>query len=395
MILRIIGHNFHFEMENLCRAFFPYEKIITVYEEKEENDDKIVTTIFKKNLNSFELKVKVKLEKSQKTCERNVDAGKNDFLSECEREMASALFEAMTTLTGYIPSWGILTGVRPSKLMTNLIKLYGQDATETYFRNDLLVSKEKTDLSISVANTEKIIISKALNNCFSLYIAIPFCPSRCSYCSFVSHSITAPNAKKLLPKYIENLCLELEFVGKIAKELDIRPQTIYFGGGTPTSLEATDLTKICVTIKNNFDLTDLIEYTVEGGRPDTITTEKLSVLKNNGITRISINPQTFNDDVLKTVGREHSAQCTLDAYALARSIGFKNINMDLIAGLPKDSLGSFNDTLDISLKLSPENITVHTLALKRSSSLVTQGSNVFEGESSVKMLSSAQVKLQN
>ena len=394
MILRVIGHNFHYEMENLCRVFFPNEKIKTVHDENEESEDKIVTTIFIRKEQTVKLTVVVKLDDAVKTRNCFVNINIKDLLAECERLMAVALFNSMVDLTGYVPSWGILTGVRPSKLMINLINQFGEKGAESYFLNELLVSNEKTILTIAVANTEEKIIERARKDCFSLYVSIPFCPSRCSYCSFVSHSITAINAKKLIPEYIDNLCFELEKIGKLALELQIKPQTIYFGGGTPTSLEAIDLERICNIIEKNFDLSCLEEYTIEAGRPDTITKDKLLTLKNNGITRISINPQTFNDDVLVAIGRKHKAECTLEAYKLARSIGFECINMDLIAGLPEDSLESFGNTLEISRNLSPENITVHTLALKRSSSLVTNGDRIFEGGNTAEMLNLAQNKLQ-
>jgi len=393
MILRVIGHNFHYEMENLCRVFFPDEKIKTVYNKNEGNEDKIVTTIFIKKEQTVNLTVEVQLGNAVNMCSCAVDINHNNLLAECERQMAVALFDSMVYLTGYIPSWGILTGVRPSKLMINLIKQCGEEGAASYFRNDLLVSSEKTNLAITVANAEAGIISRARKNCFSLYVSIPFCPSRCSYCSFVSHSITAVNARKLLPEYIENLFFELKKIGKIASMLGINPQTIYFGGGTPTSLEATDLERICKAIGKNFNLSYLDEYTVEAGRPDTITKEKLTTLKNNGVTRISINPQTFNDDVLEAIGRKHTSECTLKAYNLARLVGFESINMDLIAGLPKDSLEGFSNTLEISRNLAPENITVHTLALKRSSSLVTQGEKIFDCGKTAEMLNLAQNKL--
>lgn len=206
---------------------------------------------------------------------------------------------------------------------------------------------------------------------FSLYLSIPFCPTRCSYCSFVSHSITASKAQKLLPRYVELLCEELAITGRIASELGLRLETVYYGGGTPTTLAAEDLMRLHAAVEENFDLSTMREYTVEAGRPDTVTQERLEALKRMGVTRISINPQTFNDEVLQEIGRSHTAQCAQEAFLLARAHGFSNINMDLIAGLPKDTPPSFCQTLDRTLSLDPESVTVHTLALKRSSTLVT------------------------
>lgn len=394
MILRVIGHNFHYEMENLCRVFFPFEKIKTIYEQNAEDDYIIVSTILVKKSEHFEINVQIQLNEVQENRKLEVDLCDVDIQDECERQMAVVLYETLVNLTGYLPAWGILTGVRPSKLMTNLISQVGSFKAGQYFCNKLLVSKEKTDLTIFVANAEKKIISKSRDDCFSLYISIPFCPSRCNYCSFVSHSITSANANKLLPKYIENLCSELEVIGKLTLDLGIKPQTVYFGGGTPTTLEAKDLEKICETVSRNFNLEYLDEYTVEAGRPDTISHEKLSVLLNYGITRISINPQTFNDIVLEEAGRKHTAECTIEAYKLARSLGFRSINMDLIAGLPNESLESFKNSIDLTVNLSPENITVHTLALKRSSSLVTNNvDSVLNSGNTEKMLDYAKVML--
>ncbi len=394
MILKIMGHTFHYEMENLCRVFFPYEKIRVVYDENVKSDEKLnVVTILNKAGESADIIVEASLFEVMDSRRFTVSICETDFMAECERKMAVALFEILSGLTGYTPEWGILTGVRPSKLMTYLMNQLDNEIAGNYFNKKLLVNKEKTNLTISVAEAEKRIIKKSRQDCFSLYVSIPFCPSRCSYCSFVSHSIESISAKKLLPQYIENLCYELIQIGKMTSALGIKPQTIYFGGGTPTTLEKNDLVKICETIKMNFDLSFLQEYTVEAGRPDTISQQKLYSLLNNGVQRISINPQTFNDAVLHEVRRNHTAAAAIAAYELARKIGFKSINMDLIAGLPTDSLDSFRNTMDITASLSPENITVHTLALKRSSSLITQENTVLDDKSTSKMLRYTDLKL--
>lgn len=195
-----------------------------------------------------------------------------------------------------------------------------------------LVNEEKTNLTVSVMHSENKIIALSDDRSFSLYVSIPFCPTRCSYCSFVSHSIE--NTVKLVDPYVELLIKEIEETGKYAKRLGLKLETVYFGGGTPTTLSAEHLTRLFAAVENNFDLSTLREYTVEAGRPDTVTKEKLLALKAAGISRISINPQTFNDDVLRIIGRQHSAKETIKAFNLARECGFDNINMDFIAGLP-------------------------------------------------------------
>ena len=192
---------------------------------------------------------------------------------------------------------------------------------------------------------------------------------------------------------MELLCEELAITGRIASELGLRLETVYYGGGTPTTLAAEDLMRLHAAVEENFDLSTMREYTVEAGRPDTVTQERLEALKRMGVTRISINPQTFNDEVLQEIGRSHTAQCAQEAFLLARAHGFSNINMDLIAGLPKDTPASFCQTLDRTLSLDPESVTVHTLALKRSSTLVTNQQRAGDASLTGDMLASAQAAL--
>jgi oxygen-independent coproporphyrinogen III oxidase len=395
MILRVIGHRFHYEMENLCRVFLPTERIIVVYGDKDKFDENTVTTQLIPKENGAEIFVQAVIGFSQKEGRRIVDSQIRGFDAECERLMAIALFEIMSQLTGYKPSWGILTGVRPTKLISALIKKYGEKQAVDYFKNKLIVNEEKTALSLTVAKNEEKVLDILKPNCVSLYVAIPFCPSRCSYCSFVSHSISGTKAKKIVPEYIENLCKEIEATGEIAHSLGLKPQTVYIGGGTPTSVNDDYLKKLLTAISENFDLSSLDEYTVEAGRPDTITAQKLNIVKTSGVNRISINPQSFNDLVLEKAGRNHSSQCAVQAYELAREFEFETINMDFIAGLPFDSVDSFINTIDFALDLNPENITVHTLALKRAATLKNNGEALCDGNSISKMLKYAGEKLRS
>lgn len=380
MILRVVNHKFHYEMENLCRVFYPYEKIKVVHADEPADDSLVITTVLEEGY-----RVSVKISTKAKTSEREKAVA--DY-ADCETEMAILLFSLLCVETGYTPKWGILTGVRPSKLMNTLIDSYGEDGAKKYFNERLLVSESKTELAYSVAEAEKKIMSLSDEKSFSLYVSVPFCPSRCNYCSFVSHSIA--QAKKLLPEYVERLCDELRLTAKIANELGLRLESIYWGGGTPTTLSAQMIEKICGEINSNFDLSQLREYTIEAGRADTVTVEKLGVIKSAGVGRISINPQTFNDDVLVQIGRRHTVGDFVNAYQQARKLGFDNINMDLIAGLTGDTLESFKGSVDRAIEMSPENITLHTLALKRSSSIVTNGVDVENGETANKMLEYAQ-----
>lgn len=383
MLLYISGHDFHYEMENLCRVFFPNEKI-TVTAELPEGE--AVKTYLEKEDDGYLVRVEVSVE-GECVC-RTAPVPKTDEpeQDECERAMARELFSALCAVCGYVPPWGILTGVRPSKLMLSLVDKYGEQGAYAYFTDKLLVSSEKTRLAQSVAATEREIIAIGDERSFSLYISIPFCPSRCSYCSFVSHSITNANAAKLLPVYVDNLCRELEITGEMAKNIGLRLESVYVGGGTPGILSPEQLEKITCAVERSFDMSSVREYTVEMGRPETVTAEKLAVLKKHNIDRISINTQTLNDSVLEAVGRRHTAQDFYSAYALARECGFDNINVDLIAGLPTDTLESFMRSVDGVAALSPANITVHSLALKSASTLAERGHAVSEGETAGRMI---------
>ena len=378
MILRVINHKFHYEMENLCRVFYPYESIRVLHGDEEGEDSLCVVTLLEATDDGFGISVSVGGE-SRECHETDYD--------DCEREMAVLLFEILCKKTGYTPQWGILTGVRPSKLMNTLVSQMGEEEAVRYFKEKLLVSPQKTDLALSVAKAEEKIMSLSDEKSFSLYVSIPFCPTRCNYCSFVSHSIA--QAKRLLPEYVDKLREEIRCTAEIAKSLGLRLESVYWGGGTPTTLSAEQLERICCEIEENFDLSSCREYTIEAGRADTVTPEKLQVIKRHAVTRISVNPQTFNDDVLVSIGRKHTVSDVVDVYTDAREKGFDNINMDLIAGLTGDSFESFCRSVDRAVELGPENITLHTLALKRSSAIVTGGIDVESGETANKMLSYA------
>ncbi len=368
MTVYIIGHKFHFETENLCRMFYPNSDIHLEYEMKDVQGDYIIT---KMNIadGNVVLCVDASIDSKTEKSERAIGYYSDD---EAEYNLALCLYDCLTKITGYIPAWGLLTGVRPSKLMNRLIEEKGEENAKTYFTNKLLVSEGKTQLAFDVAQAQKDIFKDNRSDSFSLYVSIPFCPSRCSYCSFVSHSITSSNAKKLLEPYIENLAKELVITAEYASKNKLRLESIYFGGGTPGILSAEQSKLLIDTIKNNFDMSFCREFTFESGRADTVTEEKLLTLKNCGVDRISINPQTFDNNVLELIGRKHTAEEAVEAYRLARNIGFDSINMDLIAGLPGDTVEGFINSVDKAISLGSENITVHALALKRSSNLVAK-----------------------
>lgn len=378
MNIYIINNPFHYEIENLTRAFFNNEKMNVIKCDKNVNREKPFVAIeLIKHEKDSDIIVSFADEDFEKTLSKKIDGEFDSEYSECERAAAIMLFEILSEYTGIRLPWGILTGVRPIKLLHNLVRELGTDGADKYFREKLLVTEQKTKLALTTEKNERKILELSKPDSFSLYISVPFCPTRCSYCSFVSQSIE--KAKKLVEPYLDLLCQEIKYTAEIAKELNLRLETVYIGGGTPTTFSAEQLTKLITAINTSFDMKKCREFTIEAGRPDTITREKLEAILDGGCDRISINPQTLNDEVLEAIGRRHTATQTLEAYKLAEKIGFKHINMDLITGLPKDTPETFKYTLDTLCDLSPASITVHTLAMKRSSFLTLGGTLVKTG----------------
>jgi oxygen-independent coproporphyrinogen-3 oxidase len=254
---------------------------------------------------------------------------------------------------------------------------------------DYLVAEEKARLCLEVLDAQQGVISKSGPETFSLYVGIPFCPTRCRYCSFVSHAID--RAGKLLPDYLRLLLDEIRVIGETAK--DKRPLAVYIGGGTPTVLDAGQLTALMAQIRESFDTASLLEYTVEAGRADTITAEKLAAIKAMGAERISVNPQSMTPAVLTAIGRRHTPEDVERGFYLAREAGFGWINMDIIAGLPEETPESFAASLDRILALSPENITVHALAVKRSSEMRQSGEGPEQNPGAAEMQRHAAARL--
>lgn len=361
MNLYVKNHNFHFELENLTRLFFPNEKITVIRDFSEPQPPYIYTEVSDKitisvNIGSFN--------KSETAVKKLADDD-NELVS------AQLLYKLLCDFTGLTQPWGILTGVRPVKLLRRLAEESNEEQAVKKFEKDFFVSNEKIALSRETEHNERKILELSKPESFSLYVGIPFCPSRCSYCSFVMASIE--RAEKLIEPYTKLLCEEIKRTAEIANKLGLRLETVYFGGGTPTTLSAEQLDTVLGTVNKSFDMSTCREFTVEAGRPDTIDIAKLFALKENKVDRISINPQTVNDEVLKTIGRKHTAQQFFDAFELARKCGFDNINTDLIAGLPTDTPESFKNSLDSIVRLNAECITVHTLCMKRASRLTTEG----------------------
>ncbi len=361
MNLYVKNHNYWFELENLTRLFFPNEKI-NVFKEFESTQSPYIFTSL-----SDKITVEADINGFKRKAQANLDVD-NELVT------AQLLYGILSEYCGYSQPWGVLTGVRPVKLLRRLEQELGGKGARDKFLNDFYVSGEKLRLAKTTEINEKKILDLSDDNSFSLYVGIPFCPSRCSYCSFVMSSIE--RAKKLTEPYVELLCEEIKQTAQIASDLGLRLETVYFGGGTPTTLSGSQLDRLLKTVRKNFDMSTCRELTVEAGRPDTVDLERLSALRENKVDRISINPQTLNNDVLRSIGRKHTAEQFLSAFELARKCGFNNINSDLIAGLPGDTEESFKKSLDTLTKLSAECITVHTLCMKRASTLTHLGTSL-------------------
>ncbi len=369
MNLYVINHKFHYELENLTRAFFPNEKIAVISCESfpSEYEAPCIFTDFTEDVS-----VRVVFEDFDKSLSDEKSTDDNELL------MATLLYNLLSELTGITLSWGLLTGVRPVKLLRKLTQQTSDSKAQEYFKKSLLVSDSKTDLALVTCVNEEKILSLSKPDSFSLYISIPFCPSRCSYCSFVSQSVE--KAKHLIAPYVNYLCEEIAYTGIIARSLNLRLESVYVGGGTPTSLEAPELSLILKAVRDNFDMSTCREFTVEAGRPDTITEAKLRALYENGCDRLSVNPQTLNDTVLQNIGRRHTVDDFYKSFELARKVGFKHINTDLIAGLPGDTPESFKKTMEGICALDPESVTVHTLSMKRSSQLTGDNMQILKSD---------------
>ena len=361
MNLYVKNNRFWFELENLTRLFFPNEKII-VHRDFTQAEPPYV---FSELSDKITVGVRIGEYFREETARLGTDDDQNELSA------VSLLYKILSDFTGISQPWGLLTGVRPVKLFRKLSAEGGTESAERRFTDDFFVSPEKTLLARTTEENERRILELSAPESFSLYVGIPFCPSRCSYCSFVMASVE--RAKKLIEPYVDLLCEELRVTARAARELGLRLESVYFGGGTPTTLSAGQLDRVLSVVNSEFDMSTCREFTVEAGRPDTITRDKLISLKENNVDRISINPQTVSDEILRAIGRKHTAAQFFDAFDLARGCGFKNINTDLIAGLPGDTPEGFMRSLDSMLGLGAECVTVHTLCMKRASTLTLDG----------------------
>ena len=327
------------------------------------------------------------------TASRRIKAAEETVRSR-RRALQQSYYLAAKQLLDNVPPWGALAGVRPTKITTKHILEGGSEkSADRLLRDVYFVTEDRRKLALDCTRSTVHAAGLLEEKDISLYIGIPFCPTRCAYCSFVSR--TVGKRTELLEPYLQALLQEIRLTGQLVASSGCRVRTIYMGGGTPTTLSAAQMALLMDTVKESFDLSHLLEYTVEGGRPDTLNLEKLRIIRQHGADRMSINPQTMVDSVLKQSARPHTAADVLRAYSEAVEAGFPAINMDLIAGLPGDDLAGFQHSLDTVAALRPANITVHTLALKKDADLFQRRQNLPSAEEVTQMVSYASEKLRS
>ena len=368
MKLFLSGHDYRYAVEQTVVTLFPGEK--PEYPEEEAAAVLSVAMYSGKVFTSAccALRTEEGLFRGRAAVrtERFTNATEKDRL--CQFIIKNAIYRAVRASGRPRPPWGALTGVRPGKLMHAMLKSGAspQQAVRRFMR-EYDVTEERAllccETSLATQKAEESLQKRDL----CLYIGIPFCPTRCAYCSFVSQSVG--KSLTLMEDFLDALLLEIRANAEQVKRIGARVVSIYAGGGTPTTLSAQQLDVLCGVLEREFDLSALREYTVEAGRPDTITEEKLRILRAHGVDRVSVNPQTMEDAVLEAIGRRHTAREVIEALDRVRKVGGMTVNMDLIAGLPADTEAGFANSLEIVLALQPENITVHTLSLKRGSGL--------------------------
>ena len=355
MKLTLTGHDDRYAVEQLQMALFP-----------EGTEGEALSTLHRGKI-WLTATTKITLEGKTVTASRRIKAA-DETVRLRRQALQQRYYLAAIQLLPTLPAWGALAGVRPTKITTKHMLEGGTPASAAKLMQDVYyVTPERrklaVDCSISTVNAARLLEPTDL----SLYVGIPFCPTRCTYCSFVSRTIGKKT--ELLDPYLNALLKEMEITGKLLADSGRQLRTIYIGGGTPTTLSTAQMAYLLDAIRDSFDLSRCIEFTVEGGRPDTLDAEKLRAIREHGADRMSINPQTMEDHVLRACGRPHKAADVVRAYGEAVDAGFKAINMDLIAGLPKDDFDGFKRSLDAVAALNPANITVHTLALKKGADL--------------------------
>ena len=288
-----------------------------------------------------------------------------EAIASSKDELKRILYKLLSQKTGQTLNWGILTGVKPLKLYSSLVDEHGESEAKMILKDDYYVSGDSIDLLTKTYETQQRTVSAPLPKSVSIYLGIPFCPSRCAYCSFTSNVGTEDAIKA----YLKALHKEILYVAKSMKRTGLRAESIYLGGGTPTTLSPSEIDALLAIIRNNIPCLDDFEFTVEAGRPDTLTKERCRILEDYKVDRISINPQSMNPESLARIGRNHNDTQIIKAFYLARENGNFTINADIIAGLPDEDVNNFSNTVQKMLELMPENLTIHTLSIKKGSEL--------------------------
>lgn len=367
IIVRLNRPEFEYDIHSLVKAFYPKQNVSVTAEEKPCEEP----AVWEMQLSYLDNGIRIAWRENGEEAVHELPGREFpvDFSDRAavKNTLKQNLYEMLSGYTGESLPWGTLTGIRPTKIPMKLLEEGAdRDAIASYMRETYFASDEKIRLSIDIAERELKLLSKIdYENGYSLYIGIPFCPTTCLYCSFTSYPLSA--WAKRVDAYLDALEHEIDYVA--VKFAGKHLNAIYIGGGTPTTLEPCQLDRLIRKIKCSFDLSDCLEFTVEAGRPDSITGEKLLVLRRHGISRISINPQTMKDETLRLIGRHHTVEQTRESFLLARELGFDNINMDLILGLPGEELADVRRTMEQIGELKPDNLTVHSLALKRAARL--------------------------
>ncbi len=364
IVVELNEANFEYDIYSLLKAFYPQEEIKIVTDFFGESEEEQIS--FRLVIHYAGNNITMQLIEDGRTEEYEVAASYEDR-KDTKNRLKRMIYDAFCVRKNATLPWGTLTGIRPTKIP---LKLLGEGKSKaeifSYMKDTYEISDEKAALSYEVAKAEfDLLASIDYESGYSLYIGIPFCPSTCLYCSFPSYPVGV--WQKRMDEYLDCVFKEIDFVATHLSERTL--QTIYIGGGTPTSLSAEQLERLFTKIEETLDLSQLLEFTVEAGRPDSITREKLEVIHKHGIPRISINPQTMNKKTLELIGRHHTVEQIRESYAMAREVGIPTINMDLIVGLPGESIEDVAYTLEEIQKLNPDNLTVHSLAIKRSARL--------------------------
>ena len=393
MKLYLKGHDYKYAVEQMLLTMFPAER--PEYAETETDGDCMTVSLEAAgDSTSAECVLRRGGEVFTANESRENAAMPTPLLRDrqCQRLIKNVIYRAALASGVRRPAWGALTGVRPGKLLCAMLREgLSEDEALERFMDEYNVTPERAALCLDTSRETMAAMAGLEERDICLYVGIPFCPTRCSYCSFVSQSVE--KSMKLIEPFMDALLKEVRATAEQVKKLGLRVVSIYMGGGTPTTLSAEQLETLCTALENEFDLGAVREYTVEAGRPDTITVEKLQTLKKHGVDRVSVNPQTMSDSVLRLIGRRHTAADIEDAFKKVREVGGFAVNMDLIAGLPGDSAEGFRETLDRVLALNAENVTVHTLSLKKGSRITLEGAELPGADVVAEMLDIAGEKL--